>query len=234
MSDTASQNGHLDTLQADWFDPAFLKQNDWITGYSRGRNQVYFFKSSQIENHTDTEYVLRHYYRGGLFSRFNKDKYLWTHIQETRAYQEIAILEHCTQQKLNAPRAIAGFIQLQGRYYQADIIIEKIPQSKDAFQILCEQPLTTHQWKNIGQCIAQFHKAHIYHSDLNIHNILLDTQDKIWLIDFDKAQIKQSESSWQKDNLQRLLRSLNKEKKKQPSFHWHEKDWQSLLSGYEA
>ena len=74
------------------------------------------------------------------------------------------------------------------------------------------------------------HQAQVNHTDLNIHNILLDKQGKVWLIDFDKCYVQAGES-WKNSNLQRLLRSFNKELNKR-QIKWREADWQCLANAY--
>ena len=53
----------------------------------------------------------------------------------------------------------------------------------------------------------------VNHTDLNIHNILIDDKDKVWIIDFDKCH-QASEGRWRELNLERLKRSFLKEKGK--------------------
>jgi 3-deoxy-D-manno-octulosonic acid kinase len=76
------------------------------------------------------------------------------------------------------------------------------------------------------------HLAQVNHTDLNIHNILLDKQSKVWIIDFDKCY-QQTGDKWKEDNLKRLLRSFHKELKKR-HIKWQIIDWQDLLNGYNA
>ena len=64
--------------------------------------------------------------------------------------------------------------------------------------------------EKIGQTIAKFHHHQIYHHDLNIHNIMLDIENEVWLIDFDKCGIRQG-SNWKNSNMARLKRSFEKE-----------------------
>ena len=74
------------------------------------------------------------------------------------------------------------------------------------------------------------HENQVNHTDLNIRNILLDHQGKVWIIDFDKC-FQQPGAGWQKGNLERLLRSFHKELKK-CSINWQEGDWDDLMRGY--
>ena len=134
------------------------------------------------------------------------------------------------------PGACQCLEQLQQGYasvlvYRADIILEKIPHAQDVFSLLNKQCLTSEIWQQIGVVIKQLHNRQVFHHDLNIHNLMLDKENKVWIIDFDKCQVKSGEP-WKADNLQRLLRSLRKEKSKNPSFHWSGDDWDCCIQGY--
>lgn len=62
---------------------------------------------------------------------------------------------------------------------------------------------------------------------------MLDDNDKPWIVDFDKCGFREP-GEWKKENLDRLLRSLKKEKAKYDTFYWKEsRDWPELLTGYE-
>ena len=38
-------------------------------------------------------------------------------------------------------------------------------------------------WIDIGRCIRRFVDAGVHHADLNAHNVLLDSEDRVWLVD---------------------------------------------------
>ena len=87
-------------------------------------------------------------------------------------------------------------------------------------------------YKHIGSTIKRFHQQGIYHHDLNAHNILLDDQQKIWLIDFDQGEKREVKQQWQESNLARVQRSCRKEFVKIANFQWNEENWLALLNGY--
>lgn len=209
----------------DWFSQDFWHKQGKLTGSASGRGTTHFIA------HNDSELVLRHYCRGGLVGRFNKDRYLFTGWKQSRALREVQLLLSMQTAGLAVPLPIAARVIRSGLYYRADIIIEKIPGARDIHQHLLQSSLTAKQWQKTGEVIAAMHSAQVYHHDLNIHNIMLDDQSKIWLIDFDKCGIKPGEN-WKADNLGRLLRSLKKEKGKYASYHFNQDNWQALLEGY--
>ncbi len=61
----------------------------------------------------------------------------------------------------------------------------------------------------VGGAIARFHAAGAYHADLNAHNVLL-TDAEVWLVDFDRGELREPARLWQQANLARLQRSLHK------------------------
>ena len=116
--------------------------------------------------------------------------------------------------------------------YKADILVEVIPGAVDVFRLLREKQLSAELWQKLGAVIKELHDAGVYHSDLNCHNLMLDDHDKAWIVDFDKCDFRE-EGDWKEANIQRLLRSLRKEKEKNETFYWKEsRDWPELLTGY--
>jgi 3-deoxy-D-manno-octulosonic acid kinase len=196
-----------------------------VTGEAKGRGITYFFQ------HEENEYVLRHYRRGGLIGKVLSDQYLYTGLEQTRAWQEFKLLQHMQSLELNCPTPIAAMLSKSGLYYQADLISKKIPDANDLHHILLDTNVSVEVCQKIGQTIAQFHNHQIYHHDLNIHNIMLDAHQKVWLIDFDKCKIKQGES-WKKLNVARLKRSFEKETRLN-NIHWQTSNWLTLLSAYQ-
>ena len=130
------------------------------------------------------------------------------------------------------PQPLAAQYVRYGLCYRADIMIALIADSQDLATVLAGgTALTTLQWQQVGRVIARFHQQGVYHSDLNCHNILLDSSEQIWLIDFDKCAIR-APGNWMQQNLARLKRSLQKEQTLHAGFSWQQQDWQALLQGY--
>lgn len=212
------------------FQAAFWQQQNAVTGQSSGRNTVWFVKANT------EQWVLRHYYRGGLIGKINKDWFFAVPLAKSRAMAEFAMLQQMVQLGLPVPKPVAALYTARGLGYSADILLELIPGSIDICQLLQQRSLTASEWQQLGSMLKQFHQAQAYHSDMNCHNMLLDPQGKFWLLDFDKCAFRQGHD-WQQGTMDRLLRSLRKEARlageKARPFYWQESDWALLLQGYQ-
>jgi len=213
-------------ISNEWFNPSYWQQQDKILGQSRGRNITWFVGEA------DNQMVLRHYYRGGLIGKLVNDSYLFTGLTSTRAYREYHLLKELEQRNLPACRVVAAQVIASGLIYRADLLMKMVDGGQDLVALLTKQPLSVQQWQSIGAMIAMFHQQFVYHADLNAHNILLDGNNVPVLIDFDRGEIKTQQGQWCQDNLDRLLRSFNKEKSKLDVFYFDTADWQSLMAGY--
>lgn len=221
----------LNPTQAEFVQSLFgcksFENSNRLLGFSKGRGTTWFLNTS-IE--LGINVVLRHYYRGGLFGKIVKDHYLFTQFEKTRPYQEFSLLQQMREWGLPVPRPIAIHIERHLCCYRADIMLEKLDNAQDLSKILQTQNLSAEQYQQIGRLIRQLHNHQVHHSDLNIHNILLDSNGTFWLIDFDKCGIEPAEK-WKQRNLDRLLRSFRKEQERL-NILFNEKDWESLLVGY--
>jgi 3-deoxy-D-manno-octulosonic acid kinase len=186
------------------FDPAYWQQQDRIIGSAQGRGTTWF-----VQTHT-VDAALRHYRRGGLFGKLVKDQYWFSGWEKTRSYQEFQLLNTLIEAGVNVPRPIAAKVEKSGLIYRADLLSEKVANARDLVAILQENPLPAEMYQKIGQEIRKMHDAQVNHTDLNIHNILIDDQDKVWIIDFDKCH-QQDGDDWKQANWLRLKRSFEKE-----------------------
>lgn len=208
------------------FDIAYWQSKDAVLGSAIGRGITWFVQTNILPA------ALRHYRRGGIFGKIIKDAYWFSSWEQTRPAQEFALLTDLYQANLPVPRPIAARAMRDGSFYRADILVEKIPDTQDLVAVLQSTPLSKKQYIEMGHLVRRLHDVSVFHSDLNIHNILLDKQGQFWLIDFDKCGKKRGDD-WKQGNLKRLLRSFRKEKQKR-NIHWQEEDWQFLMAGYQG
>ena len=210
----------------------YWRKNNAITGSAQGRGTTWFLQYKPKNNTQPKDWVLRHYYRGGLIGKIVNDSYFFTSLKHTRADREFSLLAHMQTLTLPAPKPIAYRVIRHGLLYRADLLSSRIENAQDLVAILTKKSINDDLWFSIGETIRRFHSQGVYHHDLNAHNILIDDKNKVWLIDFDQGELRAVNSSWQQNNMQRLLRSFHKEQNKSPNFNWHENHWDALLSGY--
>ena len=153
--------------------------------------------------------VLRHYRRGGMVARVMGDRYLWTGAERTRGFAEFRLLAELRERKLPVPAPVAARYRRNGVHYRADIITRRIEGVQTLAERLAAQRLDADVAARVGAAIARFHAEGAYHADLNAHNILLD-DGAVWLIDFDRGELRTPARDWQLANLARLKRSLIK------------------------
>lgn len=202
-------------IQPSWFNVDFWRHKNAVTGSSCGRYTTWFVDASTAQAAAQ-QWVLRHYYRGGLIEKLSRDKYLFTGLKRTRAVAELALLDTLYAQGFPVPKPIAAYVERHGLSYRADLIIERIAGAEDLVARLSQTAMTAAQWQALGQCIARFHNHGVYHADLNAKNILI-ADDTFHLIDFDRGEIKAPKIDWQKANMDRLLRSFKKSTLSYPS-----------------
>lgn len=213
------------------FDPEYWRDQGKVIGSAQGRGTTWFVQTEQLPA------ALRHYRRGGLFGKLVKDHYWFTQWHKTRSCEEFHLLRLLAEAGVNVPKPIAARAIKHTVCYQADILTQKIEGAGDLVSILQSKRLDKSTYQAIGQQIRLLHNANVNHTDLNIHNILLDKENKVWIIDFDKChqepiRIKSNVSAWQKSNLNRLLRSFQKELNKR-NINWQQNsDWADLELGY--
>ncbi len=171
--------------------------------------------------------------RGGRLGRGSQDTYQYRHLGCTRMWCEFLLLMRMRELGLPVPRPVAARVQrtIGGLRYRGDLITVRLAGTRTLTQWLTAAPLPPETWRATGAMLARFHGQQVYHADLNAHNILLDDEGGLFLVDFDKGAIRQGER-WKATTLQRLRRSLDKLQHSESTFHFDESAWQSLLTGY--
>ena len=223
----------INVFTPNMLDVSYWKKENAITGSAQGRGTTWFVKHSDKKDQQTKHWVLRHYYRGGLVGKIINDSYWFTSQKNTRAVREFTLLGYMEKLALPAPKPIACRIIRHGLFYCADLLSSRIEHAQDLVALLSKEALSDALWHKIGETIKLFHDNNIYHHDLNAHNILIDKNDNVFLIDFDQGEIrKANQGSWQQDNMARLQRSFLKELNKLSEFHWQQDNWRLLLKGY--
>lgn len=206
-----------------WFDPEFWgdQASPVTTG---GRGSAWFIACG-----TD-DLVLRHFCRGGVPGRFIRRDYIFTRTDAVRSFTEFRLLNRLFHEGFPVPEPVAaGFSQRGLLFYQAALIIRRIPGAKPLSEFTSASCVAT--WHAAGRCVRRFHDAGVYHADLNWMNILV--ADGVYLIDFDRGRLISSASKddWRAANLSRLERSVKKGLGSLDSGV-PKRLWQGFLDGY--
>lgn len=131
--------------------------------------------------------AVKHYFRGGIIRFFNKKRYLkWG---KTRGQLEYELLQTVRNIGVNAPEPIA--YAYQGLpFYKAWLVTRKI----DTHQSLAELSISNLEhaciaMENVIEQLFLLIKNNMLHVDLHPGNVVIDTNSKAYLLDFDKARM---------------------------------------------
>jgi len=210
---------------SEMFSPSYHAAQGSICGRATGRGTTYFLTAGA------REWVLRHYRRGGLPAKVSRDLYFGIHPEHSRAWKEWRLLSDLYQRNFPVPRPVAAGTQMYGALYRCDLITERISNAASFAELIDTGQVSESLWPKVGACIRMFHDAGVYHADLNAQNILLDESQTVFLIDFDRCEIRAT-SWWKNVNLKRLHRSLSKLAEHSVDGYLDEKDWNQLMAGY--
>lgn len=209
-----------------FFEPQAWAAQNLLLDAAPGRGTTVFVQNGE------SVYALRHYQRGGLPARFSRDRYLWVGLEHSRAWQEWRLLAELRQRGLPVPPPVAARVIRHGLTYQADIITERLP-ARPLAEWLGQKRLSVAWLQAIGSGLRRFHREGVYHADLNARNVLLDDEGMLYLIDFDRGELRKPSIGWQRANLGRLKRSLEKFRRTERHFAFDDEDWKAILRGYE-
>jgi 3-deoxy-D-manno-octulosonic acid kinase len=177
--------------------------------------------------------ILRRYHRGGAVGKLLSDQYLWMGKILSRPWREWKILERARRAGLPVPEPVAACICRSGLWYRAALITAYLQDTETLTQHLERTELKPGSWHRLGLLVKRMHAAGIRHADLTSDNILIDSQDRFYLIDFDMARVMNIIDDWQWRPLYRFQRSLEKRDRKR-KLHFDDDDWQALMDGYES
>jgi len=177
--------------------------------------------------------ALRHYHRGGLAARVSADRYLWSGAARSRSFREFRLLAHLSESGLPVSAPVAARYVRDGISYRADLLTRRIAAAQTLAQRLAAATLDTPLAERVGRTIARFHAAEVWHADLNAHNVLVDDEHVVWLIDFDRGRLRKPALAWQQANLKRLRRSFDKLGARRASG-FDAQFWHPLLAAYHA
>jgi len=216
----------LEQVPQSWFQESYWRERGLVVDEVRGRGSTLFVSRDQ------EVWVLRHYRRGGFMSRLTADNYLWMGLERTRAFREWRLLQELFDRGMPVPRPVAAHVSRNGLSYRADLITACIRDTQSWASMIGSGEVRDSHWQSIGSTVRRFHDQGVDHTDLTAHNILIDDQQRIFVVDFDKGGFR-SRGGWKKANLDRLLRSLRKVSM-ETGAAFDEAGWQLLVASYHS
>jgi 3-deoxy-D-manno-octulosonic acid kinase len=214
-------------LEPQHFDPVYWREGSKTEAVFGGRGG-----SLKIDLQGQAA-ILRRYLRGGMMASVSTDSYLWTGKLKTRPWREWSILKQALERDLPVPQPLGIYVRRTGLLYRAAIITAWIDDTETLAARLMRQPLNRETWVELGLLLQKFQELGFRHADLNANNLLINQQDQLFIIDFDKAERMKSLQDWQWLTLRRLQRSLDKIDH-QHQLHYRSSDWQALIDGYQS
>lgn len=209
------------------FDAGHWQAAGRATPIDEGRGSAW-----RLHAHTG-DWVLRRYMRGGLPGKLVRERYWHVTTAWSRPWREFHITASLHAAGLPVPRPVAACLTRLGPVDTGALITTCIPGAVSLGQAMRDATTTADDWSRIGTVIAAMHAAGVWHADLNVANLLADSQRRWHIIDFDRARWRTGQR-WQAGNLQRLRRSVDKLRRLHPATAFDEAHWQALLAGHAA
>jgi 3-deoxy-D-manno-octulosonic acid kinase len=198
----------MDAPGVEFFSPEYWEHRRSLVGEATGRGAAWFIAAPFGQA------VLRQYLRGGWVARVSRDSYVFTTFARSRPIREFNILAELYERGLPVPRPAAALCERRGLLAGGSIMTLRIAPSDTLADLLpgagAGPGPEPEVWERVGACIRRFHRAGVWHADLNARNILLDEARQVYLIDFDRARLMRDTEVNGKANLERLKRSLEK------------------------
>jgi 3-deoxy-D-manno-octulosonic acid kinase len=191
----------ITAVSPEWLQPEFWRMRNDILAELGGRGQALLVSTPVGPA------VLRRYLRGGLVARVSHDRFLFTGYDNSRALVEWRALAELNRRQLPVPRPLMAICERKGPIYRAGILTALIPDTRSLADVAHE--LGEDDWRRLGRTLQAFFSSGVVHADLNAHNILLDKSGQWYLIDFDRARIRDRPVLPDR-MLNRLFRSFDK------------------------
>lgn len=131
---------------------------------------------------------LRRYLRGGLMRFLVRDLYL---LRPPRPLRELLATEAARAAGCRVPIVHAIAIEDRGPCYRGWIVTSAIDGARSYIDVFAEGDAAARGalLAAAGNAIRELHDAGVYHPDLNGHNLLIDADGQVAIIDFDRAVV---------------------------------------------
>ena len=131
---------------------------------------------------------LRKYLRGGMVRHFVRDLYL---LRPPRPIQELVATETARAAGCRVPIVHAVAVEESGPFYRGWIVTSAVEGGRSYIDVFAaaDEAARGSLLAAAGSAMRDLHDAGVYHPDLNGHNLLVDADGEVAIIDFDRAQL---------------------------------------------
>ncbi len=130
--------------------------------------------------------IIKKYKRGGLISCFNKKTYI-NFRGKIRSKREFEMLFMAKKAGVNVPFPLA-YVSRGNLFYRAWLITKEINQCQNFAEVAVQNRERAMKiFPEISGSVKKLIRNRIYHVDLHPGNVLIDADDRNYIIDFDKA-----------------------------------------------
>lgn len=142
--------------------------------------------------------VVRLLVHGGMFRHLTG----WRFLSTARTMRELDVSAYLASHDVPTPVILAARIVRKGCFHRVEVISRLVPHATDLLTHLertrddCEALMA-----KAGALVRRMHDLGVYHADLHVKNILLDSTGTLWVLDLDKA--------YRLDHLPVLMKRLN-------------------------
>jgi len=188
-------------------------------------NTVYHGRSSckslLMDSLKNEGLVVRDYVHGGLFGKILRD-YFW---QRLRPLRELSICEIANKGHILTIEIVAIVMKnIIGPLYKYKLVSKEITNTIDLMELLLHSDKNSLLARKkqiiskVAKAIKEMHDVGIYHADLHLKNILVQSAEggtiNVYIIDLDKSrQFEEIDLNKRRKNILRLDRSLEKFKR---------------------
>ncbi len=154
--------------------------------------------------------LVRKVVRGGLIAKLLGD----LHWGMGRPFRELYAVIRARQAGLRVPEIVAvRATRAWGPLYRFTVVVTEIGGASDLLSLApILPPAQRHRAiGEVAEAVRKMHEAGLYHGDLNIKNILIAGESDVYLIDLDRAILRDArDTALDFRNLSRLNRSVEK------------------------
>jgi 3-deoxy-D-manno-octulosonic acid kinase len=144
-------------------------------------------RNSVADNHIDGlgSIVVKHYRRGGIRQHLINQWYL--KLGPTRCRREYELLNTVRGLAIDAPDPVA-FVYRGKLFYRGWLVTRQIPQAISLARLASRQVRRAQRvMPAVIEQISILIRHRIVHADLHPGNVVVDKEDRVFLVDFDKG-----------------------------------------------